>query len=59
MSSQPLNMAMGMLPNQNLKETFSSLMNSNNDQERAQKLADICNRNGITRDQLAQALHKR
>ena len=34
-------------------------MNSNNDQERAQKLADICNRNGITRDQLAQALHKR
>ena len=48
-------MAMGMLPN-NLKSTFSSVANSNNDQERAQKIADICNQHGITKNQLAQIL---
>jgi len=46
---------MNMLPNQNLKGIFSNLANSNNDEERAQKIADICNRNGITRDQLERA----
>ena len=47
---------MNMLPNQNLKTTFSSLMNSNSDEERAQQIADLCNKNGITKYQLAQAL---
>jgi hypothetical protein len=45
-----------MLPNQNLKTTFSSLANSKNDEERAQKIADMCNQNGITKDQLAIAM---
>ena len=51
-------MAMNLLPNQNLKETFSSLVNSKNDKERAQKIADICNRNGITKEQLMSAYNK-
>ena len=41
-----------MLPNQNLKTTFSNLMESKTDEERAQKIADICNQNGITKQQL-------
>ena len=49
-------MVMGMLPNQNLKETFSNLMNSKSDEERAQKIADICNKHGITKAQLQEAL---
>lgn len=57
-SSNPYNMALGMLPN-NLKQTFSSVANSNNDQERAQKIADICNKNGITKEQLARALQSK
>lgn len=50
-------MVMNMLPNQNLKTTFSSLMNSGTDEERAQKIADLCNQNGITKRQLLNALN--
>lgn len=46
-----------MLPNQNLKTTFSNLMNSGTDEERAQKIADLCNQNGITKSQLMKALN--
>ena len=46
-----------MLPNQNLKTTFSNLMESKTDEERAQKIADICNQNGITKQQLINALN--
>ena len=46
-----------MLPNQNLKTTFSNLMESKTDEERAQKIADICNQNGITKQQLIDALN--
>ena len=46
-----------MLPNQNLKTTFSSLMESNSDEEKAQKIADLCNQNGITKQQLMNALN--
>ena len=53
MSNNPFNMAMNMLPN-NLKQPFASIANSNNDEERAQKIANICNRHGITKNQLAQ-----
>lgn len=58
-SSNPLGMVMSMLPNQNLKDVFSGLANSNSDMERAQKIADICNRNGITKAQLQQALQRK
>lgn len=47
---------MGMLPNQNLKTDFSNLVNSRSEEERAQKLADICNKNHITKSQLEEAL---
>ena len=46
-----------MLPNQNLKTTFSSLMNSGSDEEKAQKIADLCNKNGITKRQLINAFN--
>ena len=49
-------MIMGMLPNDNLKTTFSNLMNSHSDQERAEAIAKICNQYGITKSQLEQAL---
>lgn len=57
MSSNPMAMVLGMLPNQNLRSVFSSLMNSNSDEERAQKIADICNQKGITKEQLKQMLN--
>lgn len=57
MSSNPMAMVLGMLPNQNLKQSFSSLMNCNSDEERAQKLADWCNQRGITKEQLQQMLY--
>jgi hypothetical protein len=47
---------MGLLPNQNLKTSFSNLANSKSDEERAQKIADLCNQNGITKEQLAAAM---
>ena len=50
-------MVMNMLPNQNLKATFSNLMASNTDEEKAQKIADLCNQNGITKQQLINALN--
>lgn len=50
-------MVMNMLPNQNLKTTFSNLMNSGTDEEKAQKIADLCNQNGITKHQLINALN--
>lgn len=46
---------MSLLPNQNLKTLFSSLMNSHSDEEKAQRLADICNSHGITKEQLERA----
>ena len=57
MSSNPMAMILGMLPNQNLKQSFTSLMNSSSDEERAQKLADWCNEKGITKDQLQKMLN--
>lgn len=57
MSSNPMTMVLGMLPNQNLKQSFTSLMNSSSDEERAQKLADWCNEKGITKDQLQKMLN--
>ena len=59
MSSNPMQMIMGMLPNQNQKTTFSNLANSKSDEERAQIIADLCNKNGITKSQLEQALRNR
>jgi len=56
MSSNPMSMVLGMLPNQGLKQSFTSLMNSSSDEERAQKLADWCNEKGITREQLQKML---
>ena len=57
MSSNPMSMVLGMLPNQNLKQSFTSLMNSSSDEERAQKLAEWCNEKGITKDQLQKMLN--
>ena len=57
-SNNPMSMIMNMLPNQNQKTIFSSLMNSNNDEERAQKIADLCNKHGISKQQLQDALNK-
>ena len=59
MSNNPIQMIMGMLPNQNQKTIFSNLANSRTNEERAQKIADLCNQNGITKEQLAQALRNR
>ena len=55
-SQNPMGMIMNMLPNQNLKSTFSSLMNSSSDEERAQQIADLCNKNGITKKKKKKAL---
>lgn len=55
-SQNPMGMVINMLPNQNLKSTFSNLMNSSSDEERAQQIADLCNKNGITKSQLERAL---
>jgi hypothetical protein len=49
-------MVMGMLPNQNLRTLFSNLANSGSDEEKAQKIADLCNQNGISKEQLRAAL---
>ena len=57
-SSNPATMALGMLPNNELRQSFSSLMNCNNDEERAQRLADWCNQRGITKEQLAKMLNQ-
>lgn len=55
-SQNPMNMIMSMLPSQNQKTIFSNLMNKNDDTERAQALADLCNKHGITKEQLEEAL---
>lgn len=52
-------MAMGMLTSQNQKMVFSNLMNSKSDEERAQKLADLCNEKGITKAQLESIFNNR
>lgn len=57
-SSNPIAMAMNSLPNDNMKSLFSSVMNGRNDQEKAQRIADICNRNGITKEQLQAAMRR-
>ena len=57
MSKNPMGMILGMLPNQGLKQSFTTLMNSNSDEERAQKLADWCNQKGITKEQLQRILN--
>ena len=56
-SVNPTGMIMSMLPNQNLKIAFSNLMGSGTDEEKAQKLADLCNQHGITKQQLMNALN--
>lgn len=56
MSQNPMAMVMGMLPNQNLKSAFSSVMSGKNDEEKAQRIADLCNQNGITKSQLENML---
>ena len=58
-SNNPIAMVLGMLPNQGLKKSFTSLANSNNDEERAQKLADFCNAKGITKEQLESMLKRK
>ena len=56
MSNNPMGMILGMLPNQGLRQSFTTLMNSNSDEERAEKLANWCNEKGITKKQLQQML---
>jgi mannitol/fructose-specific phosphotransferase system IIA component (Ntr-type) len=55
-SNNPFNMVMSLLPNQNQKNIFSNLANTSTDEEKAQILANICNQNGITKEQLKNAL---
>lgn len=50
---------MGILPNQNQRTLFSNLANSKSDEEVAQKIADLCNQHGITKEQLENALRHR
>ena len=57
-SSNPIAMAMNALPNNSVKSLFSSVMNAGSNQEKAQRLADICNRNGITKEQLQSACRR-
>lgn len=54
-SSNPFNMLLGMLPNNNQKQMFTSLANESSDEKRAQILAQLCNQNGITKEQLQNA----
>ena len=56
MSSNPFNMILSMLPNKNQQETLSALTSANSDEQRAQILADLCNKNHITKQQLNEAL---
>ena len=55
-SQNPLGMIMSTLPNQNLKEIFSNLANKGSDEERAQLIANFCNENHITKEQLINAI---
>lgn len=57
-SRNPISMAMNSLPNNNMRSLFSSVMNGRTDQEKAQRIADICNKNGITKEQLQSALKR-
>ena len=52
-------MAMNLLPNQDLKGIFSKLAGSKTDMEKAQIIADVCNRNGITKAQFESALRQK
>lgn len=54
-SSNPMAMIMNMLPDQNQKNMFSNIAGAKTDEERAQIIANICNQNGITKQQLEQA----
>jgi hypothetical protein len=56
-SKNPLNMLMGLFPNQ--KNILSSISNAGTDEQKAQILADLCNKNGITKQQLEQELRQR
>lgn len=53
-SSNPLNMVMNMLPG-NQKQLFNKIANSETDEQKAQILADLCNKNNISKEQLEQA----
>lgn len=53
-SSNPLNMVMNMLPS-NQKQLFNKIANSETDEQKAQILADLCNKNNISKEQLEQA----
>lgn len=57
-SNNPMAMVLGMLPNQDLRQSFSFIMNSNSDEERAQKIADWCNQRGITKEQFKQMINQ-
>ena len=50
MSTNPMQMMMGML-NPNQKQLVNQLQGKNN-QEQAQAIADYCNRNNISKEQL-------
>ena len=53
-SSNPLNMVMSMLPG-NQKQLFNKIANTETDEQKAQILADLCNKNNISKEQLEQA----
>lgn len=53
-SNNPLNMVMSILPG-NQKDTFNKIANTQSDEQKAQILADLCNKNGITKQQLINA----
>ena len=53
-SSNPLNMVMSMLPG-NQKQLFNKIANTETDEQKAQILADLCNKKNISKEQLEQA----
>lgn len=53
-SSNPLNMVMSMLSG-NQKQLFNKIANTETDEQKAQILADLCNKNNISKEQLEQA----
>lgn len=53
-SNNPLNMVTNMLPS-NQKQLFNKIANTETDEQKAQILADLCNKNNISKEQLEQA----
>lgn len=56
-SKNPMDMLFSLVPNQ--RGVLSNLANANTDEQRAEILADLCNKNGITKEQLQQALRNK